>query len=203
MLFSRLFSVFTWSMAARAQNWTIGEKEYLFELVSTQINVIEDKRSDTNAHKKKRVAWKVIYEEFVVRYGGTGRDIARLKEQWKRMKATAKKEVSDFERAQKRTGGGKAPTPPSGLSEQIKALLKHEFETLSNPFDDDFVETNTAEKDMTPIEDYNLGNDIDETYVYDLDGESAGPSTENTPEPSVVHEVTDRQVPSICNTQTK
>ena len=172
----------SWSMAGRAQNWTVGEKEYLFELVSTQINIIEDKKSDTNAHKKKRVAWKVIYDKFVVRYGGTGRDIARLKEQWKRIKSTAKKEVSDYERAQKRTGGGKAPIPPSGLSEQIKALLKHEFETLSNPFDDDFIEANTAEpdKDMTTIEDYNLMNDTDETYVYDIEGESAGPSREHT-----------------------
>ena len=48
----------------------------------------------------------------MVPYEGTGRDVARLKEQWKRIKATAKKEVSDF--VQKKTGGGKAPTPPSG-----------------------------------------------------------------------------------------
>ena len=125
-----------------------------------------------------------LKEQFVVRYSGTGRDIARLKEQWKRMKTTAKKELSDFERSQKKTVAGKVPISPSGLSEQIKALLKHEFETLSNPFDDDFIETNIAAKYMTTIiiEDYNLGNDTDETYVYDLDDESAGPSTENTPE---------------------
>ena len=40
------------------------------------------------------------------------------------MKATAKKEISDLERAQKRTGGGKALIPPSGSIEQINALLK-------------------------------------------------------------------------------
>ena len=58
VLFSRLSSVATWSMAAHAQHWTVGEKGYMFELVSTQINVIEDKRSDTNAHKKKMVVWE-------------------------------------------------------------------------------------------------------------------------------------------------
>ncbi|KAI0218396.1 hypothetical protein LSAT2_029910 [Lamellibrachia satsuma] len=79
-----------------------------------------------------------------------------LKEQWKRMKATAKKEVSDFERAQKKTGGGKAPTPPSGLSELIKALLKHEFETLNNSFDDDFMQTTPeVEAGITSREDDN------------------------------------------------
>ena len=97
-----------WSMVGCAQNWTVEEKEFLFELVSTQINVVEDKRSDNNAHKKKKAAWKHIYEQFEVRYEGTGRDVVRLNEQWKQMKATAKKEVSDFKRAQKKTGGGKA-----------------------------------------------------------------------------------------------
>ena len=72
------------------------EKEFLFELVSTQINVVKDKRRDNNAHKKQKAEWKHIYEQFVVRYEGTGHDVARLKEQWKQMKATAKKEVSDF-----------------------------------------------------------------------------------------------------------
>ena len=133
----------------------IEEKEFLFELVSTQINVVEDKRSDNNAHKKKKAAGKHIYEQFVVRYEGTGRDVARLKEQWKRMKATAKKEVSDFECAQK-TGGGKAPTPPSGLSELIKALLKHEFETLNNPFDDFMQTTPEVDADITSREDDNV-----------------------------------------------
>ena len=70
-----------------------------------------------------------LKEQFVVRYSGTGRDIARLKEQWKRMKTRAKKELSDFERSQKKTVAGKVPISPSGLSEQIKAFssmnLKH------------------------------------------------------------------------------
>ena len=88
---------------------------------------------------------------------GTGRDVARLKEQWKGMKATAKKEVSDFERAQKKTGGGKAPTPPCGLSGLIKALLKHEFETFNNPFDDDFMQTTPeVDADITSREDDNV-----------------------------------------------
>ena len=53
----------------------------------------------------------------------------------------------------------------------------HEFETLINPFDNDFIETNMLEIDMTTIEDYNLMNDTDETYVYDLEGESADQRT--------------------------
>ena len=72
------------------------------------------------------------------------------------MKATAKKEVSDFERAQKRTG--------EAMHRYLLVILMHEFETLKNPLDNDFIETNILEKDMTTIEDYNLMNDTDETY---------------------------------------
>ena len=53
-------------------------------------------------------------------------------------------------------GGGNASNPTNGLSELIKLQLKHEFETLNDPFVDDFMQTTPeVEADVTSIEDDN------------------------------------------------
>ena len=61
----------------------------------------------------------------------------------------AKKDISRFNREQRRTGGGPAPSTPKELSMQIQinnflfysilqSLIPNDFDSLTNPFNDDF-----------------------------------------------------------------
>ena len=120
----------------RAANWSLEEKELLFSLVSDEIDILECKTTDANAVKKRNVVWRDIHNKFSAQVP-TPRPLVRLKEQWKRLKTIAKKEFSYFNKEQKRTGGGPAPTPPSDISVKVKDLLPNEFSQLNNPYDDD------------------------------------------------------------------
>ena len=62
---------------------------------------------------------------------------------------SAKKDISRFNRAQRRTGGGPAPSTPKELSMQIQinnflfysiqqSLIPNDIDSLTNPFNDDF-----------------------------------------------------------------
>ena len=56
------------------------------------------------ANNRKEVAWQKICESFII--NGFSRDKKRIKEQWKRMKASANKNISEFKKYQFGTGGG-------------------------------------------------------------------------------------------------
>ena len=62
---------------------------------------------------------------------------------------SAKKDISRFNREQRRTGGAPAPSTPEEMSIQIQiknflfysilqSLIPNDFDSLTNPFDDDF-----------------------------------------------------------------
>ena len=62
---------------------------------------------------------------------------------------SAKKDISRFNQEQRRTGGGSAPSTSKELSMQIRinnflfysilqSLIPNTFDSLTNPFDDDF-----------------------------------------------------------------
>ena len=50
-------------------------------LIEAKINIIECKRVDANANKKKPNAWKTIYEGHISKYGNF-RLISQIKDQW-------------------------------------------------------------------------------------------------------------------------
>ncbi|XP_063421331.1 uncharacterized protein LOC134706374 [Mytilus trossulus] len=79
---------------SRGINWTPSEKEYLLELCSQRVGVIEDKKSDLLTLSKKAAAWKFIHNKFCTRFGRKRTPI-RIKEQWKRMKIAARAELRD------------------------------------------------------------------------------------------------------------
>ena len=62
---------------------------------------------------------------------------------------SAKKDISRFNRAQRRPGGGPAPSTPKELSMQIQinnflfysilqSLIPNDIDSFTNPFNDDF-----------------------------------------------------------------
>ena len=69
------------STKRRADNWSECEKLTLFQLVSDKVHIIEDKKTDANAVKKKAAAWNEIYDKFVALVtGGSKRIVKQLKE---------------------------------------------------------------------------------------------------------------------------
>lgn len=80
----------------RTTNWAYEEKRMLLELCKRDVTVIENKRLDADLTALKNRAWKLIHVAFC-RSFGTERNVNRLKEQWRRMKAHTRAEVCDYQ----------------------------------------------------------------------------------------------------------
>ena len=71
-------------MAAKSErsvNWSEDERKYLLGLIKAKIDIIECKRVDAKANKRKPNAWKTIYEGYKSKYGNF-RLISQIKDQW-------------------------------------------------------------------------------------------------------------------------
>ena len=119
----------------RSPNWQREEKEYLLELISKRISVIEDKRIDVATSKKKEEEWDAVKKLFNAKYGPHEKN--KIKEQYQRLKLKAKAEWREFYKSRKLTGGGPPPKPPGPLSEMLMNLLPDEFSSVTNPYDED------------------------------------------------------------------
>jgi hypothetical protein len=79
----------------RTQNWIPEEKNALFSLIKTHVSAIENKKIDAAASAIKSLAWQQIYCAFRGRFSAD-RDIIRIREQWRRMKAQARMEMYTY-----------------------------------------------------------------------------------------------------------
>lgn len=79
----------------RTQNWVPEEKTALFSLIKSHASAIENKKIDAAASAMKTLAWQQVYRSFRGRFS-TERDITRMREQWRRMKAQARIEIYTF-----------------------------------------------------------------------------------------------------------
>lgn len=79
----------------RTQNWIPEEKSALFTLIKHHVNAIENKKIDAAASAMKSLAWQQIYCAFRGRFSAD-RDITRIREQWRRMKAQARMEMYTY-----------------------------------------------------------------------------------------------------------
>ena len=79
----------------RTQNWIPEEKSALFALIKHHVGAIENKKIDAAASATKSLAWQQIYHAFRGRFSAD-RDITRIREQWRRMKAQARMEMYTY-----------------------------------------------------------------------------------------------------------
>lgn len=79
----------------RTQNWIPEEKSALFALIKHHVSAIENKKIDAAASAMKSLAWQQIYCAFRGRFSAD-RDITRIREQWRRMKAQARMEMYTY-----------------------------------------------------------------------------------------------------------
>ena len=56
--------------------------------------------------------------------GVDSRTVQEVKDKWKNLTSTAKKEFSDFGKEQRKTGGGPAPKKPSAATAKIIDIFK-------------------------------------------------------------------------------
>ena len=80
--------------------------------------ILQSKFTDSVTNKTKTETWKAITEK-VNAVGVASRTIYEVKQKWKGLFSTAKKEFSQQKKAQKKTGGGPAPGEPSETSKMI------------------------------------------------------------------------------------
>ena len=120
-------------------NFSNADKQYLVELVTDDINLIESKACDNTSHRKKIEAWKKIADLFNPSVE-VKRTAKQLKTQWNELKRKAKNAVSLHKRLLNKTGGGEPLLPPSEIFLKIAELIKNDVEADNESDDDAEVE---------------------------------------------------------------
>ena len=120
----------------RAKNWDEEEKEYLLDLIRDKINLIEDKRVDSETNQRKAAAWQKVHRFFTEIYSEVPRTPNQLKKQWKHMKTSARKNFSPFLNEGVEASGEPPPRAPSELDNEVHLLMSADTKEF-NPYDDD------------------------------------------------------------------
>ncbi|XP_028051004.2 uncharacterized protein LOC105835285 isoform X1 [Monomorium pharaonis] len=108
----------------RTQNWIPEEKSALFALIKQHVAAIENKKIDAAASATKSLAWQQIYAAFRGRFSAD-RDITRIREQWRRMKAQARMEMYTYAEKVRSLGPEvAAKSRPSNLSIEVWRLME-------------------------------------------------------------------------------
>ena len=96
----------------------MNEIAVITENVKNHLAVIQSKLTNNITNRKKNEVWQEITDA-VNAVGTAGRTVVEVKDKWKNLHSTAKKEFATFKRETKKTGGGPAPKPPSASSGKI------------------------------------------------------------------------------------
>lgn len=108
----------------RKPNFSVDEISVITESVQRNLETIQSKFTNTVTNKRKNEIWKQITKD-VNALGYANREVREVKDKWKNLHSTAKKEFSEFKRETKKTGGGPPPKKPSQSSEQIIEIFEH------------------------------------------------------------------------------
>uniref|UniRef100_A0A2A4IVB8 Regulatory protein zeste n=1 Tax=Heliothis virescens TaxID=7102 RepID=A0A2A4IVB8_HELVI len=126
------------NIRTRGENWTQEEKDLFLEIMRKSAPIVENKHTDTNTNRQKKMEWVNIQNK-LKELTGKPRDIAQLKGFWRRSKIAAKKSVSQHRRALHATGGGQRPPSPSPEDLKILECCPTDFVIDENCFDSDSV----------------------------------------------------------------
>ena len=107
----------------RKTNWSDSEITVLTEKVEENLDLIRSKFSNNVTNAKKNTAWLEITEA-VNAVGVAYRTAQEVRDKWKNLTSTAKKELSDFGKEQRKTGGGPAPKKPSNATAKVIEIFK-------------------------------------------------------------------------------
>lgn len=103
---------------ARKSNFSASEIAVLTEKYEENIEILQSKFTNSVTNAKKNKVWEEIAAA-VNAVGVTLRTTQEVKDKWKNLQCTAKKEFNGFKKEQKKTGGGPAPSNPSEATLKI------------------------------------------------------------------------------------
>ena len=102
----------------RKPNFSVYEIGVITENVKKHLETIQSKLRNNITNKKKQQVWEEITRA-VNAVGTANRTVSEVKDKWKNLHSTAKKEFSEFKRESRKTGEGPPPKPPSVSSKEI------------------------------------------------------------------------------------
>ena len=104
-------------------NFSIQEIAMITQKFEENQAVLKSKFTNTTTNKLKQSVWEEM--TIVVNAVGTAhRSVAEVKEKWTNLQRTAKHELSNFRKEQRKTGGGPPQKTPSPSTDKILELLK-------------------------------------------------------------------------------
>lgn len=103
---------------ARKSNFSATEIAVLTEKVEENITILQNKFTNKITNQKKSKIWSEI-TDCVNAVGNEKRSAKDVKDKWKNLSSTAKKEYCLYKKETKKTGGGPWPQPPSATSNKI------------------------------------------------------------------------------------
>ena len=107
----------------RKLNFSISEVNKITELVEENIDVIQSKFTNSVTNKRKKEIWAKIADQ-VTAIGVANRSVQDVKDKWKNLQSTAKKEFVLQRRSFGQTGGG----PPCKKSKEATEKIMRLFE---------------------------------------------------------------------------
>ncbi|KAK4877063.1 hypothetical protein RN001_009569 [Aquatica leii] len=120
----------------RSSNWSEEEKLLFVTLLQPHKKLLENKQKLYSTNKQKEDCWKEIFENFKLE--GYNRPITRLKEQWRRMKMQAKKNLSVDNKNRKKTGSGSPLTSETTeIDQMVSSIAPHIMIEDVSEFDSD------------------------------------------------------------------
>ena len=107
----------------RKRNFSMNEMSVITDSVRKNLDIIQSKLTNNITNKKNNQIWEEIAKD-VNAMGKANRTVQEVKDKWKNLHSTAKKEFSTFRKESKKTGGGPPPKQPSQSSEQIIEIFE-------------------------------------------------------------------------------
>ena len=120
----------------RKPNFTPAECAVIFEEAEENLSVFKSKFSSTLSNKYKSRGWEEITSK-VNALGICKRSVAEVKEKWRGMVSSARKEHNKCAVSRNKTGGGRIPDSPKGKTVKIIQLFEDDpsFSAISGGID--------------------------------------------------------------------
>ena len=124
----------------REKHFSVNEITVITESVWKNLETIQSKLTNSITNKRKTEAWEEI-TGYVNAVGQENCTLQEVKDKWKNLHSTAKREFSSLKKdSKKKTGGGPPPKPPMQSSKQIFEIFEntpafsglHGFETCDD-----------------------------------------------------------------------
>lgn len=116
---------------------TAYEKSLLLQLIEERKSAIENRKTDFVTHTRKTAAWNEVVTLFNSDGQTVKRTLPQLRKIWDNRKQNAKKTVTNYKKAVRKTGGGSGPQNLPPEVERISAMIPEQLHSLKNPFDSD------------------------------------------------------------------